>query len=153
MSPIRRTASIILAALLPCLAHAESAPAEPKPAKRETPAKQTAETKKRRATRNKAEPKHKPATNEQAEAKKAAKRAPPKRATARRPATAERTVATVEELGEKGYGYDFEDDPLHADSSAAHSARIRVRPHALRDTLIRPRLHFIPEMLKSVEDM
>jgi hypothetical protein len=37
--------------------------------------------------------------------------------------------------------------------AAANDATIRVRPNAVRNTLIRPRTSFVPEMLKSVENL
>jgi len=49
------------------------------------------------------------------------------------------------------YGYVFPDDPLNAENQGAASALIKVRSMVVRRTLIRPRLHFVPEMLKSVE--
>jgi hypothetical protein len=52
---------------------------------------------------------------------------------------------------EQGYAYTFDDDPLSAPGMGATNAIIKVRPKASRNTLTRPRLHFIPEMLKSVE--
>ncbi|MFC1642679.1 hypothetical protein ACFL5O_08335, partial [Myxococcota bacterium] len=52
-----------------------------------------------------------------------------------------------------GYGYTFEDDPLNAGGFGPNDATIRVRPRAARTTLIRPRTHFVPEMLKSVENL
>jgi hypothetical protein len=52
-----------------------------------------------------------------------------------------------------GYSYVFRDDPLGGNSSGANTARIKVRQHGARTTLLRPRLHFIPELLKSVEDI
>jgi hypothetical protein len=54
---------------------------------------------------------------------------------------------------EKGYGYEFEDDPLNAGGFGPNDATIRVRPRAARTTLIRPRISFVPEMLKSVENI
>jgi hypothetical protein len=54
---------------------------------------------------------------------------------------------------EKGYGYEFEDDPLNAGGFGPNDATIRVRPKAARTTLIRPRTTFVPEMLKSVENL
>lgn len=51
------------------------------------------------------------------------------------------------------YGYDFEDDPLNAGGFGPNDATIRVRPGAVRSTLIRPRTSFVPEMLKSVENL
>jgi hypothetical protein len=57
--------------------------------------------------------------------------------------------------GEKGegYGYEFDDDPLNAGGFGPNDATIRVRPRAARTTLIRPRTSFVPEMLKSVENL
>jgi len=57
--------------------------------------------------------------------------------------------------GEKGegYGYEFDDDPLAAGGFGPSDATIRVRPRAARTTLIRPRIQFVDEMLKSVENL
>ena len=58
--------------------------------------------------------------------------------------------------GDKGngdYGYKFEDDPLSAGGFGPADATIRVRPGPVRTTLIRPRTSFVPEMLKSVENI
>ncbi len=52
---------------------------------------------------------------------------------------------------DEGYGYDFKDDILESGVGGIHSARINVRQGAMRRTLIRPRTHFVAEMLKSVE--
>ncbi len=52
-----------------------------------------------------------------------------------------------------GYGYTFTDDPLDANGFGPNDATIRVRPKAVRTTLIRPRTSFVPEMLKSVENL
>ena len=52
-----------------------------------------------------------------------------------------------------GYGYSFDDDPLSAGGFGPNDATIRVRPRAARTTLIRPRTSFVPEMLKSVENL
>jgi hypothetical protein len=54
---------------------------------------------------------------------------------------------------EGGYGYEFTDDPLNAGGFGPNDATIRVRPGAVRSTLIRPRTSFVPEMLKSVENL
>jgi len=50
-----------------------------------------------------------------------------------------------------GYAYEFDDDIMNGDGIGANAARIKVRPGHVRRTLIRPRLHFVPELLKSVE--
>ena len=54
---------------------------------------------------------------------------------------------------EEGYGYEFSDDPLAAGGFGPNDATIRVRPGPVRQTLIRPRTSFVPEMLKSVENL
>ncbi len=53
----------------------------------------------------------------------------------------------------EGYGYEFTDDPLAAGGFGPNDATIRVRPGPVRATLIRPRTTFVPEMLKSVENL
>ena len=53
----------------------------------------------------------------------------------------------------EGYGYEFSDDPLSAGGFGPNDATIRVRPGPVRTTLIRPRTSFVPEMLKSVENI
>jgi hypothetical protein len=71
-------------------------------------------------------------------------------------ATAMAQEAGVKETasgGGDGYGYEFDDDPLNAGGFGPNDATIRVRPKAMRTTLIRPRTSFIPEMLKSVENL
>ena len=52
-----------------------------------------------------------------------------------------------------GYGYEFDDDPLSAGGFGPNDATIRVRPRAARTTLIRPRIQFVDEMLKYVENL
>jgi hypothetical protein len=61
----------------------------------------------------------------------------------------------AKEGGDKGdgYGYEFDDDPLSAGGFGPNDATIRVRPRAARTTLIRPRIQFVDEMLKSVENL
>ena len=54
---------------------------------------------------------------------------------------------------EDSYGYEFSDDPLSAGGFGPSDATIRVRPGPVRTTLIRPRTSFVPEMLKSVENL
>jgi len=49
------------------------------------------------------------------------------------------------------YQYVFTDDPLNAGLFGANEPRIRVRPGAGKGTLVRPRVSFVIEMLKSVE--
>ena len=52
-----------------------------------------------------------------------------------------------------GYGYVFKDDALMAEGRNANTAQITVLKPARRDRLLRPRVHFVTEMLKSVEHM
>lgn len=52
-----------------------------------------------------------------------------------------------------GYGYEFSDDPLAAGGFGPNDATIRVRPGPVRAQLIHPRTTFVPEMLKSVENL
>jgi hypothetical protein len=66
-------------------------------------------------------------------------------------AYAQDAVKTTEAEG--GYGYEFSDDPLNAGGFGPGDATIRVRPGPVRATLIRPRTSFVPEMLKSVENL
>ena len=62
-------------------------------------------------------------------------------------------LAHAEDEKGDGYGYEFDDDPLAAGGFGPNAATIRVRPKAARTTLIRPRTSFVPEMLKSVENL
>ena len=55
--------------------------------------------------------------------------------------------------GQGGPGYEFSDDPLNAGGFGPGDATIRVRPVAVRSQLIKPRISFVPEMLKSVENL
>jgi len=57
------------------------------------------------------------------------------------------------DTGKDGYGYEFEDDPLAAGGLGPNDAAIRVRPGVVRSTLIRPRISFVDNMLKSVENL
>lgn len=67
-------------------------------------------------------------------------------------AVAKDTAGAGDKSGD-GYGYEFSDDPLAAGGFGPNDATIKVRPKAARTTLIRPRTNFIPEMLKSVENI
>jgi hypothetical protein len=52
-----------------------------------------------------------------------------------------------------GDNYIFKDDLLNSDVSFPRGADIRVRPPTVKTMLIRPRVSFVAEMLKSVEKM
>lgn len=64
---------------------------------------------------------------------------------------AQEVTETKEDTGD--YGYEFDDDPLNAGGFGPNDATIKVRARAARTTLIRPRTSFVPEMLKSVENI
>lgn len=51
------------------------------------------------------------------------------------------------------YEYKFTDDKLLADTMGAAGAQIKVVKVSRRDRLHRPRIQFVQEMLKSVENM
>jgi hypothetical protein len=69
------------------------------------------------------------------------------------PAAADASGGSGGSGGNGDYGYKFEDDPLSAGGFGPADATIRVRPGPVRTTLIRPRTSFVPEMLKSVENI
>lgn len=52
-----------------------------------------------------------------------------------------------------GYAVTFRDDLVDGGGMDANTAMIRVRPMATRLVLIRPRLHFVNELLKSAESI
>lgn len=52
-----------------------------------------------------------------------------------------------------GYQITFVDDPLGAGGLDPNGATIAVRKGPVRQTLIRPRVTFVSEMLKSVENL
>jgi hypothetical protein len=51
------------------------------------------------------------------------------------------------------YGYIFEDDPMQAGAMTPDDPLLRVLAHPLKQTLIRPRTAFVPELLKTVENL
>ena len=55
--------------------------------------------------------------------------------------------------GENTTTYDFEDDLVTGDLVRPDGELLNVRRRGQRASLIRIREHFIPEMLKSVEDL
>jgi len=54
---------------------------------------------------------------------------------------------------EQNVEYKFTDDKLLGDTMGAHGAQIRVLNFGRRERLLRPRVQFVQEMLKSVENM
>ena len=71
----------------------------------------------------------------------------PEEAAKKKPAKA----AVEQKTNEKGYGYEFKDDPLNAGVDGTKGFVITVRPKAMKTQLLRPRASFVQEMLKSVE--
>jgi hypothetical protein len=51
------------------------------------------------------------------------------------------------------YGYEFKDDVLQGANMGATAPQILVLKTGRRDRLLRPRMHFVAEMLKSVENL
>jgi hypothetical protein len=67
-------------------------------------------------------------------------------------------LAAAQEAGAEAAGggetaYDFEDDLVQGDLVRPDGENLMVRRRGARDSLIRIREHFIPEMLKSVENL
>lgn len=60
-------------------------------------------------------------------------------------------AASTDPKTDKGYGYNFEDDPLQSGVAGTTGFVLKVRPKGAREALLRPRTSFVPEMLKSVE--
>jgi hypothetical protein len=67
--------------------------------------------------------------------------------------TVKKSDAPAAKAGKDDYGYVFKDDLLNAPGMGANGSQITVLKLGRRDRLLRPRLHFVPEMLKSVESM
>lgn len=57
------------------------------------------------------------------------------------------------ETTKDGYGYKFLDDPMQGLGGSPNGAVIKTRPGPIRQTLIRPRTNFVPELLKTVENL
>ncbi len=51
------------------------------------------------------------------------------------------------------YGYTFGDDALLGNDLGGQTGMIKVRQGFVRNALIRPRVQFVAEMLKSVENL
>jgi len=64
-----------------------------------------------------------------------------------------RATPVTASSNERGYGYEFTDDPLNAMMGGSNTATIIARPKAGHSLLIRPRMQFVSEMLKSVENI
>ncbi len=90
--------------------------------------------------------------HQQATAKRAHKPKTTKASSPKVKKAAVRDAARVKQ-GSDGYSYIFRDDALGGGNNAAGAARIRVRRQGARQMLLRPRLDFLPELLKSVENI
>ena len=73
------------------------------------------------------------------------------------PAAASPTAVTTTDYTEQRTGGDqvvvFTGDPLKGDENSAYGFTIRRPPGVLRAGLIRPRVNFVSELLKSVENL
>jgi hypothetical protein len=59
----------------------------------------------------------------------------------------------VDGIDKDGQRVVFRDDPMSAGDNDPNVGRVTVRPTAAHITLLRPRVHFVREMLKSVENL
>jgi hypothetical protein len=62
-------------------------------------------------------------------------------------------VRVIESPGRDDWLAVFDDDPLTGNGFGANAPIIRIRPMSSYGFLIRPRTHFVPELLKSVEKL
>jgi hypothetical protein len=71
--------------------------------------------------------------------------------------TALTSSAAAQEAGGGGGGnattYDFEDDLVQGDLVRPDGENLMVRRRGARESLIKIREHFVPELLKSVENL
>jgi hypothetical protein len=58
-----------------------------------------------------------------------------------------------DQVDQTGQSMRFCDDPLDAGGFGPNDVLLKIRPSAARSQLIRPRVQFVTEMLKSVENM
>jgi hypothetical protein len=75
------------------------------------------------------------------------------RPTPRKPTTTTKTASYVEERIEGDQVVIFTGDELPVDGRGAYGDTIRRPPGILRQLLIRPRLNFVPELRKTVENL
>ncbi|MCA9641982.1 MAG: hypothetical protein H6718_17610 [Polyangiaceae bacterium] len=61
-------------------------------------------------------------------------------------------VKTIQ-TDEKDVAYTFKDDLLNSDIGGPNTTIIKLRPQAAKSLLIRPRVQFITELLKSAENL
>lgn len=63
------------------------------------------------------------------------------------------TAAAQEAGGGNATSYDFEDDLVQGDLVRPDGENLMVRRRGARESLIKIREHFVPELLKSVENL
>jgi hypothetical protein len=61
--------------------------------------------------------------------------------------------ALAQEGGSGSTSYDFEDDLVQGDLVRPDGENLMVRRRGARESLIKIREHFVPELLKSVENL
>jgi hypothetical protein len=66
---------------------------------------------------------------------------------------AQEAEAGAEAAGGGSTSYDFEDDLVQGDLVRPDGENLMVRRRGARESLIKIREHFIPELLKSVENL
>jgi hypothetical protein len=66
---------------------------------------------------------------------------------------AEAKPAASEPKNDRGYAYTFSDDSMLGSGIASNGIMIPVLAKARKDVLIRPRLQFVQQMIKSVESL
>lgn len=62
-------------------------------------------------------------------------------------------AAAPKEEKKNDQAMEFNDDPLEAGGLGPNDVGIKVRSGPVRSTLIKPRMTFIPQMLKSVQNL
>ena len=60
---------------------------------------------------------------------------------------------SAQEGGDNTTSYDFEDDLVQGDLVRPDGENLMVRRRGARESLIKIREHFVPELLKSVENL
>ena len=61
------------------------------------------------------------------------------------------TGAAAQGTSAPDVSYEFEDDNVEGGYRSPLGDLIRVPPRGSRVTLVRPRVHFVPELMKSIE--
>ena len=63
------------------------------------------------------------------------------------------TAAAADDHDDRVTTYGFDDEQVFGDHPSPEGEVLRVRTRQRRDSLVRARTHFIPELLKSVEKL